>query len=189
MKFSALFISLKPDRKQHITKVLATLSQNFSYVRKSYLPIQTLNFFVTNDDTIFSFVKEFTDTELNQSQLKLNGALIPNQVTAQNTKFATDSTLDKIPQNVVEFTTYAPEYNFLFSPRYNESRTIFSGLRKFYQCSFTEHLDSDITIKIPEQSKYLVILPYASSPTPVSVSQTASKISVSSIVSLNIQES
>ncbi|RHX91467.1 hypothetical protein DLM76_17215 [Leptospira yasudae] len=188
MKFSAIMIALKPDRIQTITKVLASLSQNYSYVRKSYLPIQTLNFFVTGEKTLYQFIKEFSSSELSSSELRFDGTLVNDTDVAQGIDLTVDSDLDKIPQNIVEFKTFAPDYNFLFSPRYNTGRTIFSGLRKFYHCSFTEHLDSNIEVRIPEQSEYLVILPYASSPTPVSLSQTSSKISVSSIISLNIRE-
>ncbi|WP_061256261.1 hypothetical protein [Leptospira interrogans] len=188
MMFSAMFVKLKSDRPQSITKIQASLSQNYSYVRKSYLPIQSFNFFVTNEESMVELLQPFSDSELANSNLKLNGVLIPNLSTAKNILFSTESQIDQTPENIIEFSSYAPDYNFLFSPRYNNTKTIFSKLKKVYQFSFTDQIESSLEIPIPKQYNYLLILPYASSPTPVTKFKASSKISVSSILSMTIKE-
>ncbi|EMN90445.1 hypothetical protein [Leptospira weilii] len=188
MMFSAMFVKLNSGRSQSITKIQASLSQNYSYVRKSYLPIQSLNFFVTNEESMIELLGSFSDSELASSNLKLNGSLVTNLATARKTLFSTESEIDQTPENIIEFSSYAPDYNFLFSPRYNNTKTIFSNLKKVFQCSFTDQIESSLEIPIPKQYKYLLILPYASSPTPVSKFRASSKISVSSILSMTIKE-
>lgn len=188
MRFSVIAVKIKSDRENHITKLLATIAQNFSYVRKSYIPIQSLTFFTSNDPSLYGFLTEYSDSELSNSSLDIDGTPIPSLALAKE-KILKSSEFDKIPENILSFQTFGPDYNFLFSPRYSgESRSIFSKLNKFFQVSFTETLDTDFRLRIPSGYSYLFIFPYATSPTPVTLSQTSSKISVGSILSFEIEE-
>lgn len=132
MMFSAMFVKLNSGRSQSITKIQASLSQNYSYVRKSYLPIQSLNFFVTNEESMIELLGSFSDSELASSNLKLNGSLVTNLATARKTLFSTESEIDQTPENIIEFSSYAPDYNFLFLRGITIQRRSFRISKKYF---------------------------------------------------------
>ncbi|MDI7204462.1 hypothetical protein QMM44_13600 [Leptospira santarosai] len=187
LEFTVVSIKLKPTQKQKIKSILWTLSQNYSYVRKSYIPVQWLNFFGTSDPSLAGTLKNFSDSEILSSAVTLDGVSVPNITTARTLNFKTEIS-DKVASNRLKFSTFGPNYDFLFAPRNNASRSIFDNIEPFFSVSMTESLDSQIKIPIPRQYEYLLIFPYASSPTPVSKSQTKSNISISSLLNLIIEE-
>lgn len=187
LEFTVVSIKLKPTQKQKIKSILWTLSQNYSYVRKSYIPVQWLNFFGTSDPSLAGILKNFSDSEILSSAVTLDGVSVPNITTARTLNFKTEIS-DKVASNRLKFSTFGPNYDFLFAPRNNSSRSIFDNIEPFFSVSMTDSLDSQIKISIPRQYEYLLIFPYASSPTPVSKSQTKSNISISSLLNLIIEE-
>ncbi|EMN40653.1 hypothetical protein LEP1GSC085_2849 [Leptospira interrogans str. L0996] len=187
IEFTVVVIKLKPTQKQKIKSILWTLSQNYSYVRKSYIPVQWLNFFGTSDPTLSGILKNFSDSEILSSSVTLDGVLVPNLTIAKTLMFKTENS-DKVASNRLRFSSFAPNYDFLFAPRNNEVKSIFDNIEPFFSVSMVEALDSQIKIPIPRQYEYLLIFPYASSPTPVSKSQTKSNISISSLLNLIIEE-
>ncbi|UZN05973.1 hypothetical protein M5D10_08870 [Leptospira santarosai] len=187
LEFTVVSIKLKPTQKQKIKSILWTLSQNYSYVRKSYIPVQWLNFFGTSDPSLAGILKNFSDSEILSSAVTLDGVSVANIATARTLNFKTEIS-DKVASNRLKFSTFGPNYDFLFAPRNNSSRSIFDNIEPFFSVSMTDSLDSQIKIPIPRQYEYLLIFPYASSPTPVSKSQTKSNISISSLLNLIIEE-
>ncbi|EMJ66472.1 MULTISPECIES: hypothetical protein [Leptospira] len=187
MEFTVVAIKLKPTQKQKIKSILWTLSQNYSYVRKSYIPVQWLNFFGTSDPTLAGILKNFSDPEILSSLVTLDGVSVPNLATAKTLSFKTENS-DKIASNRLRFSSFGPNYDFLFAPRNNGVKSIFDNIEPFFSVSMIDSLDSQIKIPIPRQYEYLLIFPYASSPTPVSKSQTKSNVSISSLLNLVIEE-
>lgn len=187
MEFTVVVIKLKPAQKQKIKSILWTLSQNYSYVRKSYIPVQWLNFFGTSDPTLAGIIMNHSDPEILSSIVTLDGIPVPNLATARNLTFRTENS-DKIAMNRLRFSSFGPNYEFLFAPRNNAVKSIFDGIERFFSVSMIDSLDSTINIPIPRQYEYLIIFPFASSPTPVSKSQTKSNISISSLLNLVIEE-
>ncbi len=187
IEFTVVVIKLKPAQKQKIKSILWTLSQNYSYVRKSYIPVQWLSFFGTSDPTLAGILKNFSDSEILSSLVTLDGISVPNLAVAKTLMFRTENS-DKIASNRLRFSSFAPNYDFLFAPRNNGIKSIFDNIEPFFSVSMIETLDSQIKIPIPRQYEYLLIFPYASSPTPVSKSQTKSNISISSLLNLIIEE-
>ncbi|OLY62438.1 hypothetical protein [Leptospira santarosai] len=187
LEFTVVSIKLKPTQKQKIKSILWTLSQNYSYVRKSYIPVQWLNFFGTSDPSLAGILKNFSDSEILSSAVTLDGVSVANIAAARTLNFKTEIS-DKVASNRLRFSSFGPNYDFLFAPRNNASRSIFDNIEPFFSVSMTDSLDSQIKIPIPRQYEYLLIFPYASSPTPVSKSQTKSNISISSLLNLIIEE-
>lgn len=187
LEFTVVSIKLKPTQKQKIKSLLWTLSQNYSYVRKSYIPVQWLNFFGTSDPSLAGILKNFSDSEILSSAVTLDGVSVANIAAARTLNFKTEIS-DKVASNRLRFSSFGPNYDFLFAPRNNSSRSIFDNIEPFFSVSMTDSLDSQIKIPIPRQYEYLLIFPYASSPTPVSKSQTKSNISISSLLNLIIEE-
>ncbi|EMJ96616.1 hypothetical protein [Leptospira alstonii] len=187
LEFTVVAIKLKPTQKQKIKSILWTLSQNYSYVRKSYIPVQWLNFFGTSDPTLFGILKNFSDSEILSSSVTLDGVSVPNLTIAKTLSFKTENS-DKIASNRLRCSSFGPNYDFLFAPRNNSIKSIFDNIEPFFSVSMIDSLDSQIKIPIPRQYEYLLIFPYASSPTPVSKSQTKSNISISSLLNLVIEE-
>ncbi|MFA4795294.1 hypothetical protein [Leptospira kirschneri] len=187
MEFTVVALKLKPTQRQRIKSILWTLSQNYSYVRKSYIPVQWLSFFGTSEPSLAGVIGKFSDVEVSSSSMTLDGQAVPNLITAKNLNFKTEEK-DKAASNRLRFSTFGPNYDFLFAPRNNGQKSIFDNIEPFFSISMIDTLDSEIKIEIPKQYQYLLIFPYASSPTPVSVSQTKSNISISSILNLVIEE-
>ncbi|EMO46773.1 hypothetical protein [Leptospira santarosai] len=187
MEFTVLALRLKPTQRQRIKSILWTLSQNYSYVRKSYIPVEWLSFFGTSDPSLAGIIKNFSDAEILSSGMTLDGVSIPDISFAKSVNFKTPEK-DKVATNRLKFSTFGPNYDFLFAPRNNSQKSIFDNIEPFFSISMIDTLDSEIKIEIPKQYEYLLIFPYASSPTPVSVSQTKSNISISSILNLVIEE-
>ncbi|WP_061247767.1 hypothetical protein [Leptospira noguchii] len=172
-----------------ITGILATLAQNYSKVRRSYLPATTLHFFSVTDRSLYSVLSKFTDTEFLNSDFKLDDRPIPNLATLKDESFSLSFNKNDVAlKNVVSYKTYGPDYTFHFAPRHNPVRSIFDNLTKFWSVSFTDYLESKVKVEIPSQTKYVLIFPDASAPTPISKTQTKSDISLQTLVTLNIGE-
>lgn len=172
-----------------ITGILATLAQNYSKVRRSYLPVTTLHFFSVSDRGLYSILSKFTDQEFLNSDFKLDDRPVPTLATLKDESFLLNFNKNDVAlKNVVSYKTYGPDYTFLFAPRHNPVRSIFDNLTKFWSVSFTDSLESKVKVEIPSQTKYVLIFPDASAPTPISKTQTKSDISLQTLVTLNISE-
>ncbi|EMS89724.1 hypothetical protein [Leptospira noguchii] len=187
MEFTVLALRLKPTCRQKIKSILWTLSQNYSYVRKSYIPVQWLSFFGTSDSSLAGVIKNFSDTEIASSGMTLDGVSV-SDINGARALVLKSPEKDKVATNRLRFSTFGPGYDFLFAPRNNGQKSIFDNIEPFFSISMIDTLDSEIKIEIPKQYEYLLIFPYASSPTPVSISQTKSNISISSLLNLVIEE-
>lgn len=131
LEFTVVSIKLKPTQKQKIKSILWTLSQNYSYVRKSYIPVQWLNFFGTSDPSLAGILKNFSDSEILSSAVTLDGVSVPNITTARTLNFKTEIS-DKVASNRLRFSSFGPNYDFLFAPRNNASRSIFDNIEPFF---------------------------------------------------------
>ncbi|WP_078124762.1 hypothetical protein [Leptospira alexanderi] len=187
MEFTVIAIKLNPTQKQNIKSILWTLSQNYSFVRKSYVPVQWLHFFGTSDPKLSGIFDGFSDSQIASSLVSLDGVTVPNMAMAKILDFKTQEK-DKIAINRLRFSSFGPNYEFLFAPRNNSVKSIFEKLDLFFSISMTYSLNSEIKVPIPNQHEYLLIFPYASSPTPVSKSQAQSSVSVSSLLNFVIEE-
>ncbi|TGK25381.1 hypothetical protein [Leptospira stimsonii] len=189
MTFSIGAFDVSNLKAPKITGILATLSQNYSKVRRSYLPATTLHFFSVSERGLHSVLASFSDSDFANSKFKFDGKPVPTLETLRDISFELDfNKSDIVLKNIVTFESYGPNYEFLFAPRHNPVRSIFDKIQKFWSVSFTDYLDSKVQVDIPSQTKYVLIIPDASAPTPISKTQTKSDISLQSLVTLNVSE-
>lgn len=187
MEYSIGVIQLRERTINTIKGISASIAENFSFVRKSYEPVMTVRFFAFDSDDVARFVSRIGEQYLQETNFQLNGEHIADYAGADGKVFK-PSFVDKYPDNYIK-TSNDSVFKFPYVPKFFNGGSILDEMDFLFSMAFKGSVTLDTEISIPNNKKYLYILPYATAPVPTgTVVPITTSISVSAILNFNIEE-
>lgn len=189
MTLSVGVVRLPSNKEQMIRNIFAGVAENYSYVRKSYNPINTIRFFGSMKSDLGSIIGTLDSAFIGTTNLKFNGSAVADMDAARALQLK-DSQVDRIAENKLEFDHDPATLSLPYAPRFLRSGgCIFDSLSYLGGLSFIDTASPDFSILIPKNLQYLLLFLSSAAPTPISQFRpTASNLSVSANVAFDLVE-
>lgn len=189
MTFSVGVVRVPGRAAQLIKNLYAGVAENYSYVRKSYNPINTIKIFGAVEANLQLLLSSIIEPMIQTTNLNFNDSPVNDYATAQTLKFDVQN-VDKYPNNKISFRHDPATLTLPYAPRFLKfGGSIFDRLTYLGGVSFIDVANPSNSIQVPQSFEYLLLFLSSVAPTPISQYRpTASNISVLCNVNFDLVE-